>query len=63
MGRDYKHSVKGSLTRKLVLIIVLSVVLLYVVVIALQTISSQSQGVKTEEYLKSLQETSFKGQL
>ena len=33
MGREYKHSVKGSLTRKLVLLIIITVVLLYVVVV------------------------------
>ena len=63
MGREYKHSIKSNLTRKLVMIIVFSVILLYVIVIVLQTTSSQSQGTKTEEYLKQLQETSFKGQL
>ena len=63
MGREYKHSVKGSLTRKLVLIIVISVITLYIITIVLQTTSSQSQGTKTETYLTQLLETSFKGQL
>ena len=63
MGREYKHSVKGSLTRKLVMIIVISVITLYIITIVLQTTSSQSQGTKTETYLTSLLETSFKGQL
>ena len=61
MGREYKHSVKGSLTRKLVLIIVISVITLYIITIVLQTTSSQSQGTKTETYLTQLLETSFKG--
>lgn len=30
MGREYKHSVKGSLTRQLVMIVIISVVLIYV---------------------------------
>jgi len=63
MGTEYKHSVKGSLTRKLVLIIIFSVVILYTVVVVVQTASSQVQSDATMGYLKDKQTSSFKGQL
>ena len=61
MGREYKHSIKSNLTRKLVMIIVISVIILYITVIVIQTLASQEQGTRTERYLSSLQTTSFKG--
>ena len=63
MGREYKHSVKGSLTRKLVLIIISSVVILYGIVIVVQTFSSKAQSDITSSDLIELQTSSFKGQL
>ena len=48
MGREYRHSVKESLTRKLVFIIIISVVVIYALVITIQTIASTDQRDETE---------------
>ena len=61
MGREYKHSVKGSLTRKLVLIIISSVVIIYTIVITMVTLSSAAQSDSTSTHLIALQTNSFKG--
>ena len=63
MGREYRHSVKESLTRKLVLIIIISVVVIYALVITIQTIASTSQRDDTETYVQALQINNFQGQL
>ena len=63
MGREYRHSVKGSLTRKLVLIIISSVIILFAIVVIVQTTSSKKQSSDTSGYLKDLKNKSFKGQL
>ena len=63
MGREYRNSVKESLTRKLILIIISSVIILETAVIVFQTFSSGRQGVKTQDYLRDLKVTSFEGQL
>ena len=63
MSNFYKHSVKGSLTRKLVLIIVFSVIILYAVVIVVQTTSSTKQSGRTKENLDKLSKTNFRGEL
>ena len=54
MGREYKHSVKGSLTRKLAIIIIASVVMLYACVLVVQTASSHDQSFETVGYLEEL---------
>ena len=35
MGREYKHSVKASLTKKLVAVILVAVVVLYIITIVI----------------------------
>lgn len=63
MGREYKHSVKGSLTRKLVLIIISSVIILYSIVITIQFIAADEQSSFTESEVRMLKIVSFEGQL
>ena len=63
MGREYRHSIKESLTRRLVLIIVVSVVCLYACIINVQTFSAKAQSGDTTVYLKELRMTSFQGML
>ena len=43
MGREFKNSVKGSLTRKLVMIIIISVIVLYSIIIAIQMLEAKEQ--------------------
>ena len=55
MGREYKHSVKGSLTRKLILIIVISVFIIYGCIVTVQTFAAKFQSADTTIALKKLQ--------
>ena len=59
MGREYKHSVKNSLTRKLVLIIISSVVILYTTVFVVQIQTASNQSIDAEELLKNQKQLSL----
>ena len=61
MGKTYNNSVKKSLTRRLVLIIVISVILLYTCIISVQTISAVDQSKDTSKFLQELQNLNFEG--
>lgn len=51
MGREYKQSVKNSLTRKLVMIIITSVCILFAMVIFVQILSANKQSDRAKESL------------
>ena len=51
MGREYKHSVKNSLTRKLVMIIIASVSILFSMVVLVQMLSADKQSERAKESL------------
>ena len=61
MDKEYKQSVKGSLTKRLILIILCSVFILITIIVVIQVTASQQQSVKTAEYLITLQVNQLKG--
>ena len=63
MEREYKHSVKKSLTRKLVLIIILSVVVAYSIVMTIMIIAAGKQSDYTLTEIANSGKKSFEGQL
>ena len=61
MGREYQHSVKTSLTKKIVAIILVAVLVLYALTIFIILDNTQRDYTKT--LLSELQMNSFKGNL
>lgn len=61
MGREYKHSVKTSLTKKLVATIIIAVLSLYIITIFILINNTQKELTKT--LVSDLQMNAFKGNL
>ena len=63
MGRYYKNSVKGQLTRLLILTLITSSIIIYMIALGIFFFVKSQHGEETKDHMASLKIQSFKSQM